>query len=159
EFPALLRWPVTEATDGVTTIGPPQILHPLGTRDGFSISRDGRTIGAAMYNGGGLLIDAQNPQLARRLRPHRAVRYIALRPDGRWVVTGRHHVLEGMKLWDARTGHLVHDFPGTPDNTTVRSFSPDGRWLAVNRDGWALFETTTWTHRLQLFRGVSRSLA
>ena len=41
----------------------------------------------------------------------------------------------------------------------VRSFSPDGRWLAVNWDGWVLFETTTWTPRMRLFRGVVRALA
>ena len=90
ELPALLRWPVTEAPDGATTIGPPQLLHPQGTQDGFAITPDGRTIAAAMYNDGGLVFDAQNPQHARWLRPHRDVRYIAISPDGRWVVTGSH---------------------------------------------------------------------
>ena len=83
-------WPVTEAADGATTIGPPQILQPRGTQDGFAITPDGRTIAAAMYNDGGLVFDAQNPQHARWLRPHRDVRYIAVSPDGRWVVTGSH---------------------------------------------------------------------
>src|SRR5262249_51123260 len=39
------------------------------------------------------------------------------------------------------------------------SFSPDGRWLAVNWDGVVLFETTTWTLRMRLFSGVPNGLA
>ena len=158
ELPALLRWPVTEAADGATTIGPPQMLQPRGTQDGFAISPDGRTIAAAMYNDGGLVFDAQNPRHARWLRPHRDVR--AHRDQPRRPL-GRHGLAQpddGMKLWDARTGRLVHDFPGVPDEVgVVRSFSPDGRWLAVHWDGWVLFETTTWTPKVRLFRGVSRA--
>ena len=111
--PALIRWPVTEAPDGATTIGPARILHPRGTQDRFAITQDGRTIAAAMYDDGGLVVDAQNPQHVRWLRPHRDVRDIAISPDGRWVVTGGHGG-GGMKLWEAQTGRLVHDFPGVP---------------------------------------------
>jgi serine/threonine protein kinase/WD40 repeat protein len=160
EFPALLRWPVTEAPEGATTIGPPQILQPRGTQDGFAITPDGRTIAAALYDDGALVFDAQNPQHARWLRPHRDVRFIAISPDGRWVVTGSHGAADGMKLWDAQTGRLVHDFPGVPDEVGyVRSFSPDGRWLAVWWDGWVLFETTTWTPQVHLLRDVTAGLA
>jgi serine/threonine protein kinase/WD40 repeat protein/Tfp pilus assembly protein PilF len=154
ESPALLRWPITEAAGGAATIGPPQILQPRGTQVGFAITPDGRTIGAAMHNDGGLVFDAQNPQHARWLRPQRDVRCIAISPDGRWVVTGSHIHLDGVKLWDVQTGRLVHDFPGLADKVgAVRSFSPDGRWLAVQWDGWVLFETKTWTPKVRLFRG------
>jgi WD40 repeat protein/Tfp pilus assembly protein PilF len=160
ELPALLRWPVTPAADGSTTIGPPQILHPRGTRDGLAITSDGRTIAAAMYDDGGLVVDVQNPQRARWLRKHLDVRHIAISPDGRWVVTGSHNGAEVMKLWDARTGRLVHGFPGVPDGARwVASFSPDGRWLAVQWDGWVLFETTTWRPKVRLCRGVTSRLA
>jgi serine/threonine protein kinase/WD40 repeat protein/Flp pilus assembly protein TadD len=159
-LPALLRWPVTEASEGPAAIGPPQLLHPRGTQDGFAITPDGRTIAAAMYDDGGLVFEARNPQHARWLRPHGDVRSIAISPDGRWVVTASYGVPEGMKLWDAQTGRLVHDFPGVPNDVRyVRSFSPDGRWLAVGWDGWVLFETTTWTPRVRLYRGVSGDLA
>jgi serine/threonine protein kinase/WD40 repeat protein/Tfp pilus assembly protein PilF len=159
ELPALLRWPVTEAPHGAATIGPPQILHPRGTQDGFAITPDGRTIAAAMYDDGGLVFDAQDPQHARRLRPQRDVRHVAISPDGRWVVTGSHGEKDGMKLWEARTGRLVHDFPGVPDEVGYfHSFSPDSRWLAVRWDGWVLFETTTWMPRVRLFRGPSTEL-
>jgi WD40 repeat protein/Tfp pilus assembly protein PilF len=159
-LPALLRWPVTAAPDGTTTIGPPQILHPRGAWAGLSITPDGRTIAAAMYDDGGLVLDTEDPRHARWLRPHRDVRYVAVSPDGRWVVTGSHNDTGGMKLWDARTGRLVHDIPGvSKEAQAVHTFSPDGRWLAVGWGGWVLFETTTWSPRINLFRGVSRSLA
>ncbi len=161
ELPALLRWPITGAPDGASTIGPPQMLQPRGTQDGFAITPDGRTIAAAMYNDGGLVFDARNPRRLRWLRPQPDVRHIAISPEGRWVVTGSHGSnADGMRLWDAQTGRLVHDFPSVLDEVKfVRSFSPDGRWLAVHWDGWVLFETTTWTPRVRLFRGVSSDLA
>jgi WD40 repeat protein len=156
QIPGLLRWPVTEASDGTTTVGPPQILQRRGTKDVITITPDGRMIAAAMGNDGGLVFDAQNPQQVRWLRPHRRVGNIALSPDGRWVVTGG----DGMKLWDARTGRLVHDFPGVPHEVGwARSFSPDGRWLAVQWDGWVLLETTTWKPKVRLSHGLSYWLA
>ena len=41
ELPFLLRWPVTKAPGGATTIGPPQMLQPRGTHDGLAITSDG----------------------------------------------------------------------------------------------------------------------
>jgi serine/threonine protein kinase/WD40 repeat protein len=158
--PALLRWPVTETADGSTTIGTPQLLNSRGTQDGIAVTPDGRTIAAAMYNDGGLVFEVQNPQQVRWLRPHRDVRHIAISPDGRWVVTGSHGSADGMKLWDAQTARLVHDFPGVPDDVgAVVSFSPDGRWLAVVWDGLVLFETTNWTPKVRLRRGVTGPIA
>ncbi len=158
ELPILLRWPVAEVSDGTATIGPPQILHPRGAGS-LAITPDGRTIAAAMSNDGGLVLDTRNPQRLRWLRPPSNVGSITVSPDGRWVVTN-HNSLGGMKLWDAQIGRLVHDFPGIPKWVAhARTFSPDGRWLAVGWDGWILFETTTWTPRLRLHRGVTSALA
>jgi serine/threonine protein kinase/WD40 repeat protein/Flp pilus assembly protein TadD len=157
--PFLLRWPVGEVSGGATIIGPPRMLQFEGSH-GFSISREGRTIAWPRGAAGGLVFDAADPTRFHRLQPLRSCDDIALSPDGRWAVTGSFHVKEGMHLWDAQTGRLVHDFPGVPDEVgTGRAFSPDGRWLAVNWDGWVLFETTTWTPRVRLFRGASNGLA
>jgi WD40 repeat protein/Flp pilus assembly protein TadD len=159
EKPALLRWPVTKASDGGATIGPPQILQSRGTGDGFAITPDGRMIAAAMQDDGGLVFDAQSPQHAHWLRPHRDVRFIAISADGSWVVTGSMGSRDGMKLWDTQSGRLVHDFPSVPKEVRgVRSFSPDGRWLAVWWDGCVLLETTTWTPQVRLSRSVSVSM-
>jgi serine/threonine protein kinase/WD40 repeat protein/Tfp pilus assembly protein PilF len=160
ELPSLLRWPVTEVPDGPVTVGPVQVLHLRGTQDGLAITPDGRTLAAAMYDDGGLVIDVHDPSRVRWLRPHPDVRFIAISPDGRWVVTGSQVPDAGLKLWDARTGRLIRDLPGLPENTgKVRCFSPDGRWLAVNRDGWLLFATSTWTPEVRLSRGPSRVLS
>ena len=158
--PFLLRWPIREAPDGATTIGPPQKLGRPDMQDVVAISRDGGTIAVAMNEEGALVFDARDPQRARYLHPHRDVRHIAVSPDGHWVVTAAHGGPVGMKLWSAQTGRLVHDFPSVPDEVYgVWSFSPDGRWLAVLWDGWVLLETKTWTPRLRLFRGLSRGFA
>jgi serine/threonine protein kinase/WD40 repeat protein len=160
ELPVLLRWPVTASANGSTTIGPPQVLQPRGTFDGFAITPDGRTIAAAMYNEGGLVFDAQNPQHARWLRPHRDVRNIVVSPVGHWVVTRSHLNADGMKLWDAQTGRLIHDFPGVSGEVgDVRAFSPDGRWLAIACEGWVLLETTTWMPKVRLCRDKVGALA
>jgi hypothetical protein len=88
------------------------------------------------------------------------VRYVAISPDGRLCVTGSHDSRQGMKLWDVQTGRMVHDFPGLPKHVSLGgSFSPDGRWLAVNWDGLVLLETTTWTAHIRLIRGLSRQIA
>ncbi len=110
-YPLTLRWPISSSPDG-RAIGPPQFLQWYQTRDGFSCSRDGRVIGLAVYNGGGMVFDAENPD-RRRFLPLRDTRSMALSPDGRWAVTSSHG--EGsVKVWDARTGRLVHDFPESP---------------------------------------------
>ncbi len=154
-----MRWPITDQAGGPTTVGPAELLHRWGTQDRLAVTPDGTTIAAAMYGEGGLVLDVREPRRLRWLRPHRDVRYIATSPDGRWVVTGSQHETGGLKLWDARTGRLVQDLPGVPDQTgRVWSFSPDGRWLAVNRQGWLLFETSTWTPKMYLHRGLSRAL-
>ena len=100
-----------------------------------------------IYDGGGMVFDAENPD-RRRFLPQRDTRSIALSPDGRWVVTSSHS--DGsVKVWDARTGRLVHDFPESP-RRGVGTFSPDGHWLSVSRvdQGWELFETRTWESRI-----------
>jgi WD40 repeat protein len=150
--PLTLRWPISASPDG-HTIGPPQFLQWYQTWDGFSCSRDGRVIGLAIYDGGGMVFDAENPD-RRRFLPHRDTRSIALSADGRWVVTGS-HTYNTVKVWDARTGRLVHDFPESP-RRGMGTFSPDGHWLSLyGADrGWELFETRTWESRIAFGNAV-----
>jgi hypothetical protein len=56
-----------------------------------------------------------------------------------------------MKLWNASTGTLLHDFPESSRYRNVRSFSPDGGFLSIHVDeeGLALFDTRTWKSKTQ----------
>ena len=72
-LPMTLRWPISVGPDG-TTIGPPQFLQWYQTWDGFSCSRDGRVVAMAIYHGGGLVFDADEPASSRRIFPHRDTR-------------------------------------------------------------------------------------
>jgi serine/threonine protein kinase/WD40 repeat protein len=141
--PMTLRWPISSRPDG-PTIGPPQFLQWYGTRDGFSCSRDGRVVALAIYNGGGLVFDADQPANSRRFMPHRDTRHIVLSPDGRWLVTAS-HTEATQRAWDTRTGRRIRDFPEDLRNSATL-FSPDGRLLALNvqGEGWELIETETW---------------
>jgi serine/threonine protein kinase/WD40 repeat protein len=143
--PVTLRWPISASADG-HTIGPPQFLEWYQTWDGFACSKDGRSIALAIYNGGGMVFDAENPD-RRRFLPQRDTRSIALSPDGRWAVTSS-HTYSSVKVWDTRNGRLVHDFPESP-RRSVGTFSPDGHWLSLigTDQSWELFDTRTWEPR------------
>ena len=144
-----LRWPISSLPDR-PTIGPPQLLQWYQTRDGFSLSRDGRTVALAIHNGGGLVFDADQPASSRRIMPHRDTRGVALSPDGHWLLT-RSHTYGTLRMWDTRAGRIVGDFPEKPRYHGA-FFSPDGRWMAAQKGnrGWELVETETWTTRMRL---------
>ena len=109
--PMTLRWPISSRPVG-PMIGPPELLQWYQTGDGFSCSRDGRVVAMAIYNGGTLIFDADQPTHTRRVLPQRDARGIDLSPDGRWVVTHSHQ--DGsLRAWDTRTGQRVPDFPRT----------------------------------------------
>ena len=125
-YPMTLRWPISSLPDG-PVIGPPQFLQWYQTRDGFTNSRDGSVVAMAIYDGGGLIFDADHPDRSRRILPHRDVRGIALSPDGRWLVTCSFR--DGtLKVWDTRAGHVSPDIPAHR-GVSGTVFSPDGRWL------------------------------
>jgi serine/threonine protein kinase/WD40 repeat protein len=148
--PLTLRWPISSGPSHAT-IGPPQLLQWYQGVSGFAQSRDGQTVALAIYAGGGLVFDPERPGDSRRFLPHLDARSIAVSPDGRWVTTGSH--TDGtLRLWDAPTGRLLHDFPELPRPCSTGMFSPDGRWLAVsiNSRGWELFDTTSWTSKSRL---------
>jgi serine/threonine protein kinase/WD40 repeat protein/tetratricopeptide (TPR) repeat protein len=144
QAPVLLRWPIYEAEDGSGVIGPPELLHRRSLWDGIGISADGGTVAQAVYDDGAFVFSVEHPLRRRWLRRQRDVRYVAVSPNGQWVVTSSHDNFNGMRLWEAATGRPVHDFPNVPKTVDRPVFSPDGEWLAVAWDGWALLDTKTW---------------
>ena len=53
--------------------------------------------------------------------------YIALSPDGKWVATSGWHTDE-VRLWNARTGALIHEWPL---HRAWVTFTPDSRVLVL----------------------------
>jgi tetratricopeptide (TPR) repeat protein len=51
----------------------------------------------------------------------------AISPDGRWVATGTGNGY-ACKVWDARTGRRLEDFPA---RNARPAFSPDNRWFVI----------------------------
>ena len=153
--PLTLRWPISSGLAG-TSIGPPQFLQWYQTMHGFSSSKDGKVVAEAIYKGGGLIFDPENPDSSRRFLPHLDTHGIAVSPDGRRVVTCSYPG-GTMKVWDTRTGQVLHDFTEVPRRAAGR-FSPDGRWMVISVEGRGteLTETTSWSTSMPL--GVPRSM-
>ena len=143
----LWRWPVTrDQADSTHLIcGPPEFLLDFrNTRVDFGCSRDGRRFSLPNANAGGLVWDRDHPNKFLEVGPQSDVRSTAMSPDGRWVVTGSHESTkgEGVKVWNAHTAELVHEFPNGGSICEVR-YSPGGRWLYTSDHG-RIWHTETW---------------
>jgi serine/threonine protein kinase/WD40 repeat protein len=136
----LYRWPVREKpeTTGCFRIGPPQQVQVPGAICHIDNSRDGQMIGISQFDGG-CAFPANHPDQVVRFVPHEDARYVAVSSDGRLMATGSHSEF-GAKIWDATTGKLVTDLPGTYGEV---GFSPDGRWLAARGYGLRLWDVAS----------------
>jgi eukaryotic-like serine/threonine-protein kinase len=141
----LARWPIKrEITADRIRIGPRQPIHPVGsTALAFaSMSQDGGRIATVVAGADyAQVMDPANPDKAIKLGGHPGMRQISMSPDGRWVATGTWRG-SGVKVWDAQSGRLVHEFP-EPTHANVL-FSPDGRWVLTAGAEYHLWETETW---------------
>jgi serine/threonine protein kinase/WD40 repeat protein len=156
-YSGLLRWPARPdpARPEVLSIGPPKQLAP-GLAHGFSLGAsanvDGRIVAVPTGNSTVVLHrDRSDGRVLRRADlPQYDVRFSAVSPDGRWVVTCSHNGDGRSKtvwIWDADNGRKVHELP-LGDSMSAK-FSPDGRWLAtfgnaVTWSGCRLWEVGTW---------------
>jgi WD40 repeat protein len=52
---------------------------------------------------------------------------VAFSPDGRWIASGSED--STVKIWNGRSGELVHTFRGHTGIVTSVAFTPDGRRL------------------------------
>ena len=64
------------------------------------------------------------------VRQQRRTATVALSPDGRMLAVGGFGRV--VRLWDVRTGKLVHELDQGGDGAFTLEFSPDGRTLAVS---------------------------
>jgi serine/threonine protein kinase/WD40 repeat protein len=113
---------------------------------GTSASKDGRVVAVPLGHTT-VLLHRDHPEGGRMLGRQYDVRFSAVSPDGRWVVTCSHwrdgHS-RSARVWDADTGRQVRELP--LEGSTQALFSPDGRWLltATAGDGCRLWQVRTW---------------
>jgi tetratricopeptide (TPR) repeat protein len=129
---------------GAPVLGPPRpsllgenaAVHDVAV-DGSVVLFTNATLGTAIlrYGDGDRLIPTGYQE---------DVRYGAISPDGSFVVTGSHfcHDDKAAKVWDSRTGGLLHEFAlGGPCQV---GFSPDQRWLVTANASVRLWHIGTW---------------
>ena len=85
-----------------------------------------------------LVLYRDHPDRRVELGPQYDVRFSAVSPDGRWVVTcswGADGRSKTIRVWDldAESGLPVHDL--AQEGMTFAKFSPDGRWLMTMTSG------------------------
>jgi signal transduction histidine kinase len=78
----------------------------------------------------------------------------AISPDGRWVVTGYDFGGDLVpRVWDAHTGDLVTNLNA---DTSVVTFSPDGRWLGLaGTDQYSIWSVGDWRQKAKYQRDES----
>jgi WD40 repeat protein len=149
-YSGLMRWPVradSQPPDRLR-VGPAERLlpraHILGQSqvpDGRVIVACNRAVGQWQAFAGGWVLHADRPGEPIRLDAGADIAWIAVSPDGRWVVTAT--LFEGRaKVWDARDGRQVKQL--TDFGAGYPRFSPDGKWLSTSADGGRAFAVGTW---------------
>jgi WD40 repeat protein len=147
----LFLWPARPdpARPEVLSVGPPQQLAPglaSWVTHGSSASADGRVVAVPQGNST-VVLHRDRPDRRVVLGPQYDVRFAAVSPDGRRVVTCRHWEdgrSSSTRIWDAESGQQVHELP--LEGSTFARFSPDGRWLmtATSGAGCRLWDVGTW---------------
>ncbi|MEX2275082.1 MAG: protein kinase [Actinomycetota bacterium] len=107
---------------------------PSGSASDLAFSADGATIAVARPNSGGAEVwDVASSTLIvaveGTLTPYSDLS-VALSPDGRMLAVGG--AVRVVRLWDVRTGELVHELDQGGNGAFTLEFSPDGRSLAVS---------------------------
>jgi WD40 repeat protein len=144
-FGGLGRWPIREgASNGASAlhIGPRKTLPFSKPFMQVASSADGGTLAVASREKNcAQVFTLTNWSQPRSIGPHQNAQFVALSPDARWLATGPWGEKE-VKVWDARTGEKLRQFPAGP-NATVE-FSADGQWLVTAGEEYRLWKTGSW---------------
>jgi WD40 repeat protein len=152
-YGGLFLWPTRSdpAQPSVLGVGPAhQLASGLASpyARGASASKDGRVV-AVPQGGSTLLVHRDHPERRLVLGPQDDVRFSAVSPDGRWVVTCSHWWdgrSSSAQIWNADTGEKVRELP--LERSTFARFSSDGHWLLttiwLDKGDSRLWEVGTW---------------
>jgi WD40 repeat protein/tetratricopeptide (TPR) repeat protein len=153
----LLRWAIHENTDtpNALRIGPPHTV-PLPVAPHFALGTpDGRALSVSSESSAtGLILDLAKERVLTRVGPHPGMNAIVLSPDGKWAATFGWHAAN-VKVWDARTGHLLKQLP--PGAThTYAYFTPDSKTLVTSSgEEYCFWDVGTWQPGRRLPREMS----
>ena len=97
-----------------------------------AFSADGRTIAFSPDPGGAEVRDTDTGRLIARFERNgpEVDSSVALSPDGHLVAVGGFNRF--VRLWDVRTGKLVHELDQRGNGAFTLEFTPDGRTLAIS---------------------------
>jgi serine/threonine protein kinase/WD40 repeat protein len=148
----LLRWRIGKDSPEQWVIGPPERL-PLPRGHGLGQSRDGRGLPPRPHGRvivtcnrfterGGWILHADRQGQPICIDAGAEIGFIAVSPDGRWVVTVTHNPDGQARVWDAHDGQLIKELAKW--GSGYPQFSPDGKWLSTELDGGRLFAVRDW---------------
>jgi serine/threonine protein kinase/WD40 repeat protein len=96
----------------------------------------------------GQVLDARTLKTIAVTGFHGGARFITANFDASLVATGA-WLSPGVKVWNGKTGELVHSFD-TPDTTSV-AFSPDNRFLVLaSAENYEVWQVESWTHKFTI---------
>jgi WD40 repeat protein len=129
----LQSWPVTRVEKGPESelkVGPARLLGE--DRHVYAaLSQDGRFLVAQSGPTTTRAVDLEHLDRTVLLRDQPSLRYLAVSLQGKYAATGPWRATE-VKIWDARSGNLLHTLPCRAN--ALVAFSPDGQGLIVCSD-------------------------
>jgi serine/threonine protein kinase/WD40 repeat protein len=153
----LLHWPLSQPSAEEIILGPPQPAAPaLNAPQGFARAGLGYQSEVFTAISLGAIRGYRSGTNFLELDDSNDTRSIATSADGRWIAAG-FRTRGGVRLWNASTGRVVHDFP-TFDRANV-TFTPDNRWLVAGAsDEYSFWDLATGGRGLRLPRAQSGTL-
>ena len=105
----------------------PFVLPPAAPVNSLAFSPDGQCIASA-YGSAVVLRHTATGRPLQVLTGHQGATAVAIDPSGTWLASGSRDRM--VRLWEVRTGRLVHTLEAHRDDVLSVAFDPSGRFLA-----------------------------